>query len=211
MKVIIVDDQEIMVQGLSMLLSKDDEIDVVGTGSNGEDALTLCATYSVDVALLDMRMPVMDGVTATKKIKEKFPKTKVLILTTFNDDDFIFGSLQNGASGYMLKDASPEEIISAIKTVYQGGTLINPQIATKVVERLSQKGMAVASSPLAEDLTPRELEICHLLGEGLNNREIGATLFISEGTVKNNITRILDKLELRDRTQLALFAVRNGL
>lgn len=208
MKVIIIDDQNIMLQGLSMILSKDSEIEVVGLGTNGEEAVRLCDRHAIDVVLMDIRMPIMNGVEATLKIKSKHPDTKVLILTTFNDDEFIFGSLKNGASGYLLKDALPEEIIKGIKTVHEGGTLMNAAVATKVVKRLSEVNSVVVDKRI-KGLTKRELSICHYLGEGRNNKEIGALLFIGEGTVKNNITRILNKLELRDRTQLALFAVRN--
>lgn len=210
MRIIIIDDQSIMLQGLSMIVSKDVDIEVVGLGSNGEEAVRLCQTHEVDVVLMDIRMPVMNGVEATKLIKEKHPKIKVLILTTFNDDEFIFGSLQNGASGYLLKDASPSEIIQGIRTVHEGGTLINPEVATKVVSRLSDV-KKIKLDERIEALTKRELDICHHLSEGLNNKEIGGFLYISEGTVKNNITRILDKLSLRDRTQLALFSVKNDL
>ena len=212
MKVIIVDDQDIMLQGLSMILSKDEAIEIVGLAGNGQDAISLCEKHKVDVVLMDINMPIMNGVEATKIICDSFKETRVLILTTFNDDEFIFGSLKNGASGYLLKDASPGEIIGAIKTVYAGGTFINPAVATKVVQKLSSNDHEqVIVDQRAKDLTGRELDICHLLGEGYNNKEIGDELFISEGTVKNNITRILDKLDLRDRTQLALFAVKNRL
>ncbi len=212
MNVIIIDDQDIMRQGLAMILGNDESIQIVGQGVNGQEAVSLCRMQDVDVVLMDIRMPIMNGVEATKIIKESYPEIKVLILTTFNDDDFIFGSLKNGASGYLLKDASPDEIISGIKTVYEGGTLINPEVATKVVQRLSeQKEGPTNKDQRIQELTNRELDICHHLGEGLNNKEIGEILFISEGTVKNNITRILDKLDLRDRTQLALFSVKNSL
>lgn len=213
MKIIIVDDQSIMLQGLSMIVSKDQCIEVVGLASNGEEAIQLCDKHKIDVVLMDIRMPVMNGVEATKLIKESHPETKVLILTTFKDDAFIFGSLKNGASGYLLKDASPEDIIKGLYTVHEGGTLMNPEVATKVVQRLSEEGLKsrVQVDERTSDLTKRELDICHHLAEGLNNKEIGENLYISEGTVKNNITRILDKLSLRDRTQLALFSVKNGL
>ncbi len=210
-KVLIADDQALMVQGLSMILSQEKSIEVVGAAVNGEEAVTFCKVHPVDVVLLDIRMPVMDGVEATLKIKEINEDIKVLVLTTFNDDAYIFGSLKNGASGYLLKDALPEEILQGILTVYQGGTLINPEVATKVVKRLSDKAPEEASDPRLTGLTARELDICHLLAEGRNNKEISENLFISEGTVKNNITRILDKLGIRDRTQLALFAVKNRI
>lgn len=213
MKVIIVDDQNIMVSGLTMILSKYEDIEVVGQGSNGEEAIKLCDTVDVDVVLMDIRMPIMNGVEATLKIKENHPEIKILILTTFKDDDFIFGSLKNGASGYLLKDANPSTIYEGIKTVYAGGTLMDPDVARKVVDRLNE-GVSMEpdkEGPETLDLTERERDICHFLGEGFNNREIGESMFISEGTVKNHITRILDKLELRDRTQLALFAVKNKI
>ncbi len=213
MKVIIVDDQEILRQGLAMIVASDISIEVVGQGSDGNEALMLCDTRDVDVVLMDIRMPNKNGVEATKLIKKHHPNIKVLILTTFLEDDYIFGSLENGASGYLLKDAPPEDIIQGIKTVYEGGAWMNPSVATKVVAKLagdsSQQRMKVDRK--VSLLTSRELDICHFLGEGLNNREIGEALYISEGTVKNNITKVLDKLELRDRTQLALFAVKNGL
>lgn len=210
--IIIVDDQDLMVQGLSMILSKEDGINVVGVASNGIEAVNLCKTYDVHVVLLDIRMPIMDGVEATKKIKEVNENIKVIILTTFNDDEFIFSSLKNGASGYLLKDALPSDIINAIKKVFNGGTLINPYVATKVVDKLTKSvDTPIKEDSRVNDLTDRELDICRLLGEGKNNKEIGEILYISEGTVKNNISRILSKLELRDRTQLALFAVKNNL
>ena len=210
-KVLIADDQALMVQGLSMILSQEKSIEVVGTAVNGEEALAYCKVHPVDVVLLDIRMPVMDGVEATLRIKEQSGNIKVLVLTTFNDDAYIFGSLKNGASGYLLKDALPEEIIQGILTVHQGGTLINPEVATKVVKRLSDREPEEPLDPRLHELTTREKDICRLLALGHNNKEISEELFISEGTVKNNITRILDKLGIRDRTQLALFAVKNRI
>jgi DNA-binding NarL/FixJ family response regulator len=135
-RIAIIDDQPIMIQGLSMILSGLDDMEVVGTGINGEEAIELISKTLVDVFLMDIRMPVMDGVEATKRIKEITPDTKILILTTFNDDAYIFDTLRSGASGYLLKDAAPEQIVDAIHTVYKGGTLINPDSATKMVERL---------------------------------------------------------------------------
>ncbi|HKL79023.1 MAG TPA: response regulator transcription factor [Mobilitalea sp.] len=210
-KVLIVDDQMLMVQGLSMILSQEEALDIVGTASNGSEAVEFCRLHPVDVVLLDIRMPVMDGVEATLKIKEISSQIKILVLTTFNDDAYIFGSLKNGASGYLLKDALPDEILQGILTVYSGGTLINPDVATKVVERLTHTAPEEPLDVRLSNLTGREMDICHLLSTGKNNKEIGEVLFISEGTVKNNITRILDKLDIRDRTQLALFAVKNRI
>jgi len=211
-RIAIIDDQPIMIQGLSMILSSHADIIIVGTGVNGKEALDLLSTTTVDVFLMDIRMPVMDGVDATKQIKDISPDTKILILTTFNDDAYIFDTLRSGASGYLLKDAAPDQIIQGIYTVYNGGTLINPDSATKVVERLKDEAyLKEEKDDRIDELTNRELDICHYLAEGKNNKEISDILFISEGTVKNNMTRILDKLDLRDRTQLALFAVKNNL
>ncbi len=231
-KVLIVDDQDIMLQGLSMIVGKEDGLVVAGSCHNGQEAVDFCRNQEVDIVLMDIRMPVMNGVDATKIIIDEHENIKVIILTTFMDDEYIFSSLKNGASGYLLKDAKPGEITGAIDKVYHGGTLINPDVATKLVtamrdnqsfdtEEMSHSGGTsddVSLGGLAEhglsldlELTNREKDICHLLAEGRNNKEIGEILIISDGTVKNNITRILDKLDMRDRTQLALFALKHKI
>lgn len=211
-RILIADDQVLMQQGLSMILSSDQDIKVVGAVGNGQEAFDFCKREEVDVILMDIRMPVMNGVEASERIKAYNPEIKIVVLTTFNDDSYIFSTLKNGASGYLLKDATPNEIIDGVKKAYGGGTIIHADIATKIVKQLSSPAeVAQEVDPLCKELTLREQEICHYLGEGLNNKEIGDLLFISEGTVKNNITRILDKLGFRDRTQLALFAVKNHL
>lgn len=211
-RIMIVDDQDIILQGLSMILSGEKDFKVVCTASNGMEALQWCEKEEIDVVLMDIRMPILDGVEATLKIKTLYERIKIIILTTFHDDVYIFDSLKNGASGYLLKDATPEELINAIKKVYEGGVLMNPHIATRVVERLTTGNFDdFRQDSRVRELTERERDICHLLGEGKNNKEISDLLYISEGTVKNNITRILDKLNFRDRTQLALFAVKNRM
>jgi len=210
-KVLLVDDQKIIVQGMEMILKTNPNIKVVGKAFNGEEAVEICKKEEVDVVIMDIRMPIMNGVEATKKIKEYNKKIKIIVLTTFNDDEFIFSSLKNGASGYLLKDATTEDIIKGVEEVHKGGTLINPEVATKVVNRLNSKGSFLTIDEKVRLLTEREKDICHCLSEGMNNSEIAKCLYISEGTVKNNITRILDKLELRDRTQLALFSVKNNI
>lgn len=225
-KVLIVDDQDLMLQGLSMIVGKEKELDVVGQCHNGEEAVALCEKQEVDVILMDIRMPKMNGVEATKLIKGINDQIKIIILTTFNDDEYIFSSLKNGASGYLLKDATPAEITNAIIKVFEGGTLINPDVATKLVNVIQQENLSPtpvedkelmnigleANDELEDfELTNREQDICHLLAKGKNNKEIGEKLMISDGTVKNNITRILDKLEMRDRTQLALFALKHNI
>jgi len=211
-KVGVVDDQEILRQGLRMILSSNEEIEVVGEGSNGMDAYRLCESHILDILLLDIKMPVMDGVEATRRIKRDFPQVKIIILTTFDDDEYIFKALKFGASGYILKEASPQKIIEAVKDVYKGGAQMHPQIAAKVVKKLRNiEEQTIPHSSRINCLTRREEDIVKLVGEGKNNREIAEELFIAEGTVKNHITNILEKLELRDRTQLAIFAIKNHL
>ncbi len=214
MKVIIADDQNILKEGLKMILGKEEDIEICGLASNGEEAYHLCKWNKPDIVLMDIKMPKVNGVEATKRIKESFPNIKIIVLTTFNDDEYIYDALKFGASGYLLKDATPEKIAEAVRTVYNGGALIQPDVATKVIDRFSQ--MAIGGNEQVMDervelLTDREKDVCRLLGEGKNNKEIAYELFLSEGTVKNHITNILNKLELRDRTQLAIFSVKNDL
>ncbi|MCT4564392.1 MAG: response regulator transcription factor [Maledivibacter sp.] len=214
-RVMIVDDQGLIRDGLKMILSLSEDIEVVGEAVNGEEAIDMLSRVNPDVILMDIRMPVLNGVEATKIIKEKFPAVKILILTTFNEDEYIFEGLKYGADGYMLKDVKSDEIIKAIKEVYKGNVLLQPEIATKVVRAFNNisnhneidDNREIEKS--IKNLTPRELEISNLVADGKSNREIGKVLFITEGTVKNHLTRILGKLELRDRTQLALYINKN--
>ena len=204
--IILIDDQIIIREGLKMILSLDDEINILAEGENGREALELVTNLNPDVILMDIRMPVMNGVDATLEIKTQFPNSKILILTTFNDNDYIFDSLKNGASGYLLKDASPDEIIAAVKTIHKGNLLIHADVAKKLSEVL------VASNNLKPnkkeldltELTQREKDVALLVAKGLSNKDVSETLFLSEGTVKNYVTKILDKLELDNRTELAL-------
>lgn len=212
-RVLIADDQDILREGLKMLLQSNSDIDVCGSVENGKEAVAFCQSHKVDVILMDMKMPELNGVEATKRIKQQFESIKILVLTTFNDDEYIFESIKYGASGYLLKDAAPAEIINAIKTIHSGGSLIQPEVASRLLNKFSEMAMGstVEKDKKIEQLTKRELKICSLLAEGYNNKEISQSLYISEGTVKNHITNILNKLELRDRTQLAVYAVKNGL
>ncbi len=219
--VMIVDDHSIIREGLSMTLSLYDDINICGEASNGKEAIEFIEDNSVDVVLMDIRMPVMDGVEATKIIKEKFNNIKILILTTFKEEEYIFEALKNGADGYLLKDAKSEEIIKGIKTVYSGNVLLQPEIAAKVVKAFNtmmtshEKKETHKKNNVKEDkgeirgkyetLTVRESEIARLVADGKSNKEISDILFITEGTVKNHLTKILGKLEVRDRTQLALY------
>lgn len=214
-KVMIVDDQGLIRDGLKMILSLSDDIEVVGEAVNGKEAINMLKELKPHVILMDIRMPIMNGVEATKTIKEEFPQIKILILTTFNEDEYIFEGLKNGADGYILKDVKSDEIIKAIKEVHKGNILLQPEIATKVVtafKSINNSKETVENKEKKQyikDLTPRELEISKLVADGKNNKEISKELFITEGTVKNHLTRILSKLELRDRTQLALYINKN--
>lgn len=208
----IVDDQGILREGLKFMFSKKEDIKVIGVGENGREAYNLCKDNHIDVMLLDIKMPIMDGVEATKLIKRDFPHVNIIILTTFNDDEYIFEALKHGASGYLLKDATMEKIEEAIRDAYKGGISIQPDVAKKMVAMFNKlPNEKVEIDERVEELTEREKDILRSLGEGKSNKEIAETLYISEGTVKNHITSILGKLDLRDRTQLALFAVKNGL
>lgn len=202
-KVLIVDDQNLIREGLAMMLSLYDTVTLVGIANNGQEAIVALEGQDVDLILMDIRMPVMDGVEATRIIKERYPKVKVLILTTFNEDEYIFEGLKNGADGYLLKDISSEELVKAIETVYQGNILLQPDIAKRMVDSIYKKDRE-SKKDILKNLTKREYEIALLVGEGRSNKEISNKLFITEGTVKNHITKILDKLEVRDRTQLAI-------
>lgn len=203
-KVMIVDDQTIVRDGLKLILSLCDDIEVVYTSSNGEEAVKRCEKGGIDVILMDIRMPVMDGVEATKIIKEKYCEIKIIILTTFNDDKFIFEALKNGASSYMLKDVESEELINAVKIIHLGGTVLHNNIAARLVNRIAEEK---DEKRYNRALTLREIEIAKLVAEGLSNKEIVEKLYITEGTVKNHITNILSKLGLNHRTQIALYVI----
>lgn len=213
-KVLIVDDQQLIREGLRMMLSLYDGIEIVGEVSNGEEAIQAVERLEVDLLLMDIRMPVMNGVDATKVIKEKYPDMKVLILTTFDEDEYIFPALKNGADGYLLKDIGSENLAGAINAVFEGNVLLQPNIAKKLVKNIDNK-VSNTSDNYNKDLymllTKKEYEISLLIGEGKNNKEISSLLYITEGTVKNHITNILSKLELRDRTQLALLINQNPI
>ena len=203
-KVLVVDDQSLIREGLRMMLSLYDNILLVGEATNGKEALQALEENEVDLVLMDIRMPLMDGVEATKRIKEKYPNIKVLILTTFKEVEYIFEGLINGADGYILKDISSEDLAKAIETVYKGNVLLQPEIAKKVMGAIKGISAKDEKEDLRNELTKREYEIALLVSEGKTNKEISQILFITEGTVKNHISNILDKLDLKDRTQLAL-------
>ncbi len=212
-KVLIADDQELIRQSLKIVLGTDSEIEITDSVGDGTDVLKSLEKNVPDVILMDVRMPKMDGTVCTKK--KKYPDVKIIILTTFDDDDFIYSALKYGASGYILKGISMEGLKQAIMTVHRGGSMINPDIATKVVRLFSQMAQSDFAIEVDEkgsdELTKSEKIIIQRVGQGLSNKEIAGKLYLSEGTVRNNISRILSKLGLRDRTQLAIWAVQTGI
>ncbi|HRC80011.1 MAG TPA: response regulator transcription factor [Sedimentibacter sp.] len=213
-KLLLADDQDILTEGLKLILGSEEDIEIVGTADNGRKAYELCRIRKPDLVLMDIQMPEINGVEATAMIKKDFPNIKIIVLTTFNDDEYIYDALKNGASGYLLKDTSTAEILKAVRTVYKGGALIPSDVAVKVLDKFSQLAQKTEYKyidPRVELLTDREIEICRLIAEGKSNKEISEELFLSQGTVKNHITKILLKLDLRDRTQLAIFTINNDL
>lgn len=208
LRLLLVDDEKLIRRGLKALLKLAPELEIVGEAENGRDALIMVESLKPDVVLMDVRMPIMDGVAATKEIVARFPKTKVLILTTFADEDYVVRALRHGASGYLLKDTPTEELAQAIGLVHKGYTQLGPGIG-KVMEQIPS---TIKSRPDGwDELTEREVEILQLIAKGFNNREIAEMLYISEKTVKNHITRILQRLNLRDRTQVAIMAISLGV
>ncbi|MCC3359005.1 response regulator transcription factor [Bacillus sp. REN16] len=205
--VLIVEDQSIVRQGLKLMLQQDEQIQVVAEAENGEEAIKKMEAHVIDVVLMDIRMPVMNGLEATRKIKTRWPNVKILILTTFNDDEYAIQALKYGANAFLLKTSDQQTLIHAVYSCFQGGLMIHEEVAAKVMPRLLQR----IEKKLELPLSGRELDITKLVGEGKTNKEIADELFLSIGTVKNHITQILHKLELRDRTQLAIFAVKNDI
>lgn len=214
-KVLIADNQELIRESLKIVLSAYPDLEVVGVVSDGTEVLDCLSTTKPDVILMDIRMPKMDGVLATKVIKEKFPNIKVIILTTFDDDDFIYSALKYGASGYLLKGTSMNELHDAVVTVNEGRAMLNPDIATKVFKlfsQLAQSNFAIkVDDSLTADISKMEWRVIQQIAFGLSNKEIAAKLYLSEGTVRNYLSNILSKLNLHDRTQLAIWAVQTGI
>jgi Response regulator containing a CheY-like receiver domain and an HTH DNA-binding domain len=208
-KVIIVDDQEIVREGLKMILSLHEEIEIIGEASNGQELLKLVETIIPEVVLMDIRMPVMNGIEATKLMKERYPDIKIIILTTFNEDEYIFEGLKNGANGYILKDSGSKEIITAIKSAVEGEMLLNPKVTVRVINALNSMKIDrevpkayTDKEKLLSTLTPRELEVAKHILEGKTNKDIAKDLFVTEGTVKNYVSKILEKLEMNNRAEL---------
>ncbi|MBD5395271.1 MAG: response regulator transcription factor [Lachnospiraceae bacterium] len=213
-KILIADDQELIRQSLSIILGNEKDFEVTDIVTNGVEVIRSVRKNKPDVILMDIRMPEMDGVVCTQIIKENYPGIKIIILTTFDDDEYVFNALKNGASGYLLKGVSMKELAEAVRKVHDGTAMINEDIASKVVKlfsRMAQSNITIRvdESSVAE-LKETEWKITALVGSGLSNKEIASKLNLSEGTVRNGLSTILGKLELRDRTQLAIWAVQTG-
>lgn len=211
--VMLVDDEKLVRTGMEMILNTYEDINVISTAANGEEALMECRKNEPDVILMDVRMPKCDGVLGTKLIKKEFENIKILILTTFNDVEYIHEALNYGASGYLLKDSDYDLIYEAIKGCIKGNVIINQQVASKILnENINyNKKSNLEEIKNNNDLNDKEINIIREVANGLSNREIGEKLFLSEGTIKNNISNILNKLSLRDRTQLTIFAFKNNI
>lgn len=208
-KVVLADDQKIVREGIKMILSIYDEIEVIAEAENGKELINLLQDIQPDVILMDIRMPIIGGVEATKIIKQANKNIKIIILTTFNEDEYIFKAIRNGADGYLLKDVGSEYIVRAIKSAYNGGMLLDPEVTTKVIKAFNSivdSNEYYIQDNKLELLTTRELDVVKLISQGKNNKEISKALYITEGTVKNYVTRILSKLELKSRTELAIYA-----
>jgi DNA-binding NarL/FixJ family response regulator len=211
-RVLLVDDDELMREGLKAVLSSDDAIDVVGEASDGRAAVSRTRALRPNVVLMDVRMPDLDGISATREILAVSPEVKVAVLTTFEQDDYIFGALSAGASGFLLKRTKPEELIAAIHTIADGDSLLSPSVTRRVIERMAGQPVGdPEAAELLERLTPRERQVLELIARGLSNAEIATAFVIEESTVKTHVKRILMKLHLRDRAQAAIFAYESGL
>ncbi len=214
-KILIADDQDLIRESLKIVLDLNKDMEVIGTAENGRTVLELVAKNLPDVILMDVRMPEMDGVLCTKAVKEKYPAVKIIILTTFDDDEYVFYALKYGASGYLLKGCSVQELTAAIHTVMGGGSILNQGAINKVVKLFNQLAQANITMELdgrrVDELNRTEKNIASLVGRGLSNKEIAEKLYLSEGTIRNALSSALSKLNLRDRTQLAIWAVQTGL
>lgn len=214
-RILIVDDQRLMREGLRMLLEMESDFEVVGEAADGQAAVDACARLTPDIVLMDIRMPGLDGVEATRRILQGNPSARVIILTTFDDDQYVFEGLRAGALGYLLKDLSGEELARAIRTVAQGGALVEPSVARKVFAEFallkSRAHEAGQSGTPAEPLSEREIEVLRLIAAGMSNREIARQLFLAEGTVKNYVSSLLCKIGAHDRAQAAVRGRELGL
>jgi NarL family two-component system response regulator LiaR len=207
-RILIVDDHDIVREGQRALIESEPGMELVGEAKDGIEAVDLASRLQPDVILMDLHMPKKDGIEATTEIKCENPESRILVLTSFNDDEKVYAAIKAGAMGFLLKDSSPQKILKAIRKVYQGETSIGPRIAQKLMREIQRTS---DSPPTEEPLTIREMEVIKLIAEGLSNQEIAERLVISERTVRTHVTNILGKLHLANRTQAALYALREGL
>lgn len=207
--ILIAEDQELVRQGLKLMIETDKEMRVIGQASNGQEAVEICQTHHFDLVILDIHMPIMNGLQAARLIREQWPELIILILTTFNDEEYVLEALKNQANGYLLKDGNAEELIRSIHSALDGGLAIEDHVAAKMIPRLMQQQTEMPE--VDTSLTQRELDIITRIGEGMNNQEIASELFLSVGTIKNLISGILTKLDLRDRTQIAIYALKHDV
>jgi DNA-binding NarL/FixJ family response regulator len=211
-RVLIADDDDLMRAGLAELLAVDTTIEVVGEASDGRQAVDLASRMVPDIVLMDVRMPTLDGIGATRELATAAPQVKVLVLTTFEQDDYVFGALRAGASGFLLKRTRPEELITAVHTIAAGESLLSPSVTRLVIDHVArQPASEPADHAKLDALTPRERDVLHALAQGLSNREIANALFVEESTVRTHVKRVLMKLQLRDRVQAVIFAYENGI
>jgi len=210
-RVLIADDDDLMRAGLIELLTADPEIEIIGQASTGREAVDEARRLTPDVVLMDVRMPDLDGIGATRELSRAAPGARVLILTTFERDDYVFGALRAGASGFLLKRTRPEELIAAVHTIAAGDSLLSPSVTRRVIDRMAQQPTPeLADEARLEELTAREREVLEFIARGLSNREIAAALVVQESTIRTHVKRILMKLDLRDRVQAVIFAYETG-
>ena len=209
-KVLIVDDHQVVRQGLRTFLELQEDVLVVGEAGDGQSAVEMVRQLNPDIVLMDLVMPRLDGISATRQVKSLGSDVKVIALTSFTEDDKVFPAIQAGASSYLLKDVSPDDLVEAIRAVYRGEARLHPDIARKLMEQVAHQTPSPRESHV-DDLTERELDVINLVAHGFNNQEIAKELVISEKTVKTHISNILSKLQLEDRTQLAIYAIKKGL
>ena len=210
MKVIICDDQTIVRDGLEMMLKLEKDIEVIGLAQDGDHALELIEKDVPDVVLMDLKMPGLNGVEATRRIRAQYPQVKVLVLTTFDDDEWVFDAVRAGASGYLLKDTPREEVIKALRGTYEGKSFVDPHVAGRLLDQVASKQEQPASV-LTRKLSEREVDVLRLLARGFSNAEIAVQLHLAEGTVRNHVSAVLEKLAVPDRTQAAIIAIQHGL
>jgi DNA-binding NarL/FixJ family response regulator len=211
-RVLIADDDDLMRAGLVELISNDPTIEIIGEASTGREAIERSRRLAPDVVLMDVRMPDLDGIAATRELSRADPRARILILTIFEQDDYVFGALRAGASGFVVKRTRPEELIAAVHTIARGDSLLSPSVTRRVIDRMAQQPVPELTDQAKRDtLTPRERDVLQLVARGLSNREIAAELVVEESTIRSHMKQILMKLQLRDRVQVVIYAYETGL